>query len=144
MERTGSAENAPTAADPRPEFVKEGERYLLVGGRCRSCGLASAYVPPICPCGQAGQVESCGFGPGGTVFSSTVLHIPVPERPPPTCLAYVDVDDGPRILAHVELALGVAPLPGDQVFLAGRNSLGDPIGKPDQEAGLVGSSADDE
>ena len=144
MERTGSAENAPTAADPRPEFVKEGERYLLVGGRCRSCGLASAYVPPICPCGQAGQVESCGFGPGGTVFSSTVLHIPVSERPPPTCLAYVDVDDGPRILAHVELALGVAPLPGDQVFLAGRNSLGDPIVKPDQEAGLVGSSADDE
>ena len=144
MERTGSAENAPTAADPRPEFVKEGERYLLVGGRCRSCGLASAYVPPICPCGQAGQVESCGFGPGGTVFSSTVLHIPVPGRPPPTCLAYVDVDDGPRILAHVELALGVAPLPGDQVFLAGRNSLGDPIVKPDQEAGLVGSSADDE
>ena len=144
MERTGSAENAPTAADPRPEFVKEGERYLLVGGRCRSCGLASAYVPPICPCGQAGQVESCGFGPGGTVFSSTVLHIPVSERPPPTCLAYVDVDDGPRILAHVELALGVAPLPGDQVFLAGRNSLGDPIVKPDQEVGLVGSSADDE
>ena len=144
MERTGSAENAPTAADPRPEFVKEGERYLLVGGRCRSCGLASAYVPPICPCGQAGQVESCGFGPGGTVFSSTVLHIPVPERPPPTCLAYVDVDDGPRILAHVELALGVAPLPGDQVFLAGRNSLGDPIVNPEQEAGLVGSSADDE
>ena len=131
-------------ADPRPEFVKEGEKYLLVGGRCRSCGLASAYVPPICPCGQAGQVESCGFGPGGTVFSSTVLHIPVPERPPPTCLAYVDVDDGPRILAHVELALGVAPLPGDQVFLAGRNSLGDPIVIPDQEAGLVGSSADDE
>ena len=144
MERTGSAENARRAADPRPEFVKEGERYLLVGGRCRSCGLASAYVPPICPCGQAGQVESCGFGPGGTVFSSTVLHIPVPERPPPTCLAYVDVDDGPRILAHVELALGVAPLPGDQVFLAGRNSLGDPIVKPDQDAGLVGSSADDE
>ena len=144
MDRTGAGENAPTAADPRPEFVKEGERYLLVGGRCRSCGLASAYVPPICPCGQAGQVESCGFGPGGTVFSSTVLHIPVPERPPPTCLAYVDVDDGPRILAHVELALGVAPLPGDQVFLAGRNSLGDPIVKPDQDAGLVGSSADDE
>ena len=144
MQRTGPAENAPMPADPRPEFVKEGERYLLVGGRCRSCGLASAYVPPICACGQAGQVESCGFGPGGTVFSSTVLHIPVPGRPPPTCLAYVDVDDGPRILAHVELGLGVAPLPGDQVFLAGRNSLGDPVVKPDQKTGLVGSGADDE
>ena len=36
-------------ADPRPKFVKEGERYLLLGGRCRSCGLASAHVPPICP-----------------------------------------------------------------------------------------------
>ncbi len=131
-------------ADPRPDFVKEDGRHLLVGGRCRSCGLASAYVPPICPCGQAGQVDLCTFGPGATVFSSTVLHIPVPERPPPTCLAYVDVDDGPRILAHVELGPEVAPLPGDRVFLAGRNPLGDPIVKPEQTAKPAGVGASDE
>ena len=131
-------------ADPRPKLTEEGERYLLLGGRCRSCGLASTYVPPICSCGQAGQVETCKFGPAGTVFSSTVLHIPVTERPPPTCLAYVDMDDGPRILAHVHLDTGLPPLPGDQVFLDGKNSLGDLVVKPSQKTEPVGAGTDDE
>ena len=143
MQRAGPTENAPMPADPRPEFVKEDGKYLLVGGRCRSCGLASAYVPPICPCGKAGQVEPCEFGPAGTVFSSTVLHIPLPERPTPTCLAYVDVHDGPRILAHVHLGMELPPLPGDQVFLGGKNSLGDPIVKPGQRTELIDAGVDD-
>jgi len=78
------------------------------------------------------------------VFSSTVLHIPVPERPPPTCLAYVDVDDGPRILAHVHLDMELPPLPGDQVVLDGRNSLGDPIVKLGQKTKPVGTGVNDE
>ncbi len=143
MESTKPAKSPPLPADPRPEFVKKGDRYLLLGGRCRSCGLASTYVPPICPCGQAGQVEPSEFGPAGTVFSSTVLHIPVPERPTPTCLAYVDVHDGPRILAHVHLGMELPPLPGDQVFLGGKNSLGDPIVKPGPRTELIGAGVDD-
>ena len=144
MESTKPAKSPPLPADPRPEFVKKGDRYLLLGGRCRSCGLASTYVPPICPCGQAGQVEPSEFGPAGTVFSSTVLHIPVPERPPPTCLAYVDVDDGPRILAHVHLGAGPQPMPGDRVSLDGKNALGDLLVKPDRATRLDGAGAKDE
>jgi len=144
MQHAGPAKNDPMPADPRPEFVKEGEKHLLLGGRCRSCGLASTFVPPICPCGQAGQVDSCEFGPAGTVFSSTVLHIPVPGRPPPTCLAYVDLDDGPRILAHVHLDMELPPLPGDQVFLEGRNSLGDPMVRLGQKTEPVGAGTNGE
>ncbi|MCY4271688.1 MAG: OB-fold domain-containing protein, partial [bacterium] len=64
--------------------------------------------------------------PRGTVFSSTVLRIPVPERTPPFALAYVDVDDGPRILAHVDGA-GEGPAPGSRVALSGWTELGDPV-----------------
>ena len=96
-----------------------------MGGRCGHCGLASACVPPICPCGQVGGVEPCTFGPSGTVFSSTVLEIPVPGRTPPVCLAYVDLDEGPRILAHVELDSGPPPEPGAKVSLNVKNDLGD-------------------
>ncbi|MCQ3810308.1 MAG: OB-fold domain-containing protein [Acidimicrobiia bacterium] len=66
------------------------------------------------------------FGPKGTVFSSTVLRIPVPGRTPPFTLAYVDVDDGPRILAHVAGTDEVL-VPGRRVALSGWNENGDPV-----------------
>jgi len=66
------------------------------------------------------------FGPGATVFSSTVLRIPVSERTPPFTLAYVDMDDGPRILAHVHGA-EEALVPHSRVVLAGWSEHGDPV-----------------
>lgn len=66
------------------------------------------------------------FGPKGTVFSSTVLRIPVPGRTPPFTMAYVDVDDGPRILAHVD-GSDEALVPGSEVVLSGWSEYGDPV-----------------
>lgn len=71
-------------------------------------------------------MEAATFGPRGTVFSSTVLRIPVPGRTPPFTLAYVDVDDGPRILAHV-VGPDEALVPGSRVALSGWNGHGDPV-----------------
>lgn len=59
------------------------------------------------------------------MFSSTVLRIPVPGRTPPFTLAYVDVDDGPRILAHVD-GSDEALVPESRVALSGWTELGDP------------------
>ena len=46
-------------------------------------------------------MEHAAFAPTGRVWSSTVVRIPVPGRTPPYTLAYVDIDDGPRVLAHL-------------------------------------------
>ena len=62
------------------------------------------------------------------MFSSTVLRIPVPGRTPPLTLAYVDVDNGPRILAHVD-GPDETLAPGSRVVLAGWNEHGDPVVK---------------
>lgn len=35
------------------------------------------------------------------MWSATVLRVPLPGRTPPTVLAYVDLDDGPRVLVHL-------------------------------------------
>jgi uncharacterized OB-fold protein len=89
------AASTPLLADYRPRIV-DGE---LAGGRCRICGYATAPMTPRCPnCG--GVVGPASFPAGGRVWSATVIHIPVGERQPPFGLAYVDIDDGPRILAH--------------------------------------------
>ncbi|SDG80136.1 Zn-ribbon domain-containing OB-fold protein [Pseudonocardia oroxyli] len=97
---------AVSSVDPRPVVVAgPAGDGLVEGRRCTACAEPSAFTWPACPtCG--GPVEPARFGPGGTVWSATVVRIPVADRTPPYALAYVDLDDGPRVLAH-----SAAPLP---------------------------------
>ncbi len=112
--------------DPRPDATPEGLR----GGRCAPCGYPMLYRPPLCPACGGSPVELATFGPAGTVWSSTVLRIRVADRKPPAVLAYVDFDEGPRSLVHVE-GTGEQPLiPGTRVRLLGRDDLGDPVVTP--------------
>lgn len=64
------------------------------------------------------------FGPGGIVWSSTVVRVPVPGRTPPYTVAYVDLDDGPRVLCHVD-GLTNRPPVGHRVRLCGTTADGD-------------------
>lgn len=118
----------PGSVDPRPR-VQAGPDGLrrVAGRRCRSCAEVSAFAWPRCPACR-GEVEPASFGPDGTVWSSTVVRIPVPGRTPPYGLAYVDLDDGPRVLAHVlgDAAAAHEPVPiGSRVRLAGVSADGD-------------------
>jgi uncharacterized protein len=88
-----------TSVDPRPRVVAGEGGGRVAGRRCTACGEVCAFTWPACPaCG--GPVEPAEFGPLGTVWSATVVRIPVPGRTPPYGLAYVDLDEGPRVLAH--------------------------------------------
>jgi uncharacterized OB-fold protein len=89
------ASTTPLLADYRPRVVDD----RVAGGRCTSCGYATAPMAPRCPnCG--GVSAPASFPLSGRVWSATVIHIPVGEHQPPFGLAYVDIDDGPRVLAH--------------------------------------------
>lgn len=108
--------------DPRPRVVSADADWLVVGGRCPDCGYVVAGPRPRCPACR-GAVAEVRFGPGGTVWSATVVRIPVPGRPPPYAVAYVDLDDGPRILAHTPGAHALAI--GSHVRLAESSPAGD-------------------
>ncbi len=107
--------------DPRPDVV-DGRIH---GSRCTACGQTSARPVPRCArCRSA--VEDAAFGPDGVVWSSTVIRIGVPGRPAPRALAYVDLVDGPRLLAHVSDVDEVLP-PGTAVRLTTTSPEGDPL-----------------
>jgi hypothetical protein len=72
------------------------------------------------------ELEPARFGPDGTVWSTTTLHVASGGREAPYTLAYVDLDDGPRVLAHVEDGPRLALQVGERVRLAGQTSHGDP------------------
>lgn len=118
----------PAEHDPRPRTRTAGSAAVVVGMRCTGCGHPIAFVRPRCPACR-GPVEAAEFGPEGTVWSATVVRIPVPGREPPYALAYVDLDDGPRVLAH---------LPGDRAADVGsRVRLSPPSPDPDLHAEVI-------
>lgn len=111
--RAGEALGGLPVADPRLR-VADG---LVQGTRCSACRLAIAQDAPWCPrCGSA-ELKPEAFGPEGVVWASTVVHLPVGRRRPPFGIAYVDLDDGPRVLTHLNAPEVLAA--GSRVRIAG-------------------------
>lgn len=60
------------------------------------------------------------------MWSWTRVHVDLPDRPAPYVLAYVDLDDGPRIVLHVGPDTTIAV--DDRVRLETRSDSGDLVG----------------
>ena len=104
--RAGSDAGGQQVPDSRPQLI--GGR--VVGSRCAGCGYPSAQTGlPWCPACQREQMVQEGFGPGGVVWSSARVQLRVLHRRPPYTLAYVDLDDGPRVLARLAEPLVLPP-----------------------------------
>jgi uncharacterized OB-fold protein len=108
-------------ADPRPRIVGDGDRHVLLGGRCTACGHAVSRPLPRCPWCRS-EVEPVQFGPEGAVWAVTVLHVAAGGRDVPDALAYVDLDDGPRLLVHLPERVPIAA----RVRLTAPTAAGDP------------------
>lgn len=113
----------PERPDPRPRLALDHSCDQLRGWRCAECGVARAAKAPRCPV-CAGGLVATDFGPEGTVWSSTVVHLDIAGIQAPYGLAYVDLDDGPRFLAHVDGAQELL-LVGSRVTISGISERGD-------------------
>ncbi len=71
----------------------------VMGARCTLCSTATAPATHRCP-GCGGAMERSDFASTGRVFSATEVWLPVGGLEPPSVLAYVDLADGPRLLAR--------------------------------------------
>lgn len=92
--------------------------------RCTSCAYPVSSARRRCPaCG--GNLCEATFGPNGQVWSSTVVHVSVPGQASPYGLAYVDLEDGPRILAHFRPVANAPLVVGAAVRLVSLNVRGD-------------------
>ena len=111
-------------ADPRPVW----DGAAVIGVRCTACRYPAAQRElPWCPVCHAALAPE-RFAATGTIWSATVVAIPVGERRPPFALAYLDLDDGPRLLVH--LAEPVAPPIGSRARIIGTDS-GDLVAVPE-------------
>lgn len=105
--------------DPRPRLAGAGPEVRIHGWRCANCGLSG--VEPALRCGECGSARTpTTLAPLGTVWSWTVLRV---GRDRGVVFAYVDLDDGPRLL--VRLAEGARPAGGARVRIIGTTASGD-------------------
>lgn len=105
--------------DPRTRVSSAGTDLAVVGWQCTGCGLAT--VEPVLRCGDCGaRTAPTSLDPGGTVWSWTVAGVG-PDRG--VAFAYVDLDDGPRLL--VRLADGTPRAVGTRVSVRGTTPSGD-------------------
>ena len=95
--RPGEVMGGAFVADPRPAV--KGDK--VIGARCGACRYPTAPAAPWCPACQSRDQQPAEFGPGATVWASTLVHIPVGRWTPPYAMAYIDLDDGPRVIAHL-------------------------------------------
>jgi len=108
--------------DPRPAVA--GDPPAVLGQKCADCGHATARRVARCPRCASQHLNEDSWTEG-TVWSTTLVHIPVGDRVPPYRLTYVDLADGPRVLAHQRHSGGPAPALGLSVHVVGINANGD-------------------
>jgi uncharacterized protein len=102
---------------PADLAVPEGDGIAIAGWRCENgdyTTLAEAFRCPWC----FGTMQAARFAPVGRVWSHTRVLVPSPVRRPPYTLAYVDLDEGPRVLCDVPDAAVAALRVGLRVRLA--------------------------
>jgi uncharacterized OB-fold protein len=97
------------SVDPRPSATAAPDGAVIVTGwRCTGCRLPLTQHVLRCPECRS-PVREDTFGPDGVVFASTCMRVGVPGHRPPYAIAYLVLDDGPRVFVHTPGDVPVAP-----------------------------------
>ena len=95
---------------PVPEVTPESEPYSagaaegkLLLSECADCGLVYHYPRALCPDCFGENVSWLEASGTGEVYSYSVAHTMSgwPEEDLPLVLAYVELDEGPRVMTNV-------------------------------------------
>ena len=82
---------------------ENGERGVLLGMRCRQCGVCVFGPATFCQACTSSDLEAVELAQQGTLFSYTVVRVPPPGWPGqvPYVLGEVELPEGPHVLAEV-------------------------------------------
>lgn len=77
------------------------ERFLLC--QCEDCGLVYYYPRKVCPDCMSGKIDWIEADGTGELYSYTVAEQKAgwPEEALPLVYAYVELDEGPRVITNI-------------------------------------------
>ena len=102
---------------------EEGSEGVLLGSRCRACGIDSFGIVPFCQACTSGKVEPIELSQLGTLYSYTIVRVPPPgwASRVPYILGQIELPEGPHVLAEVIDCLETDLKIGMQLQLACRS-----------------------
>lgn len=104
-------------------FWDAARRHELALQRCLHCGAHQHYPRPFCLTCNSLHLEWVTSPGTGVIYSKTTVHVRVlPDLEPPYDVVLIELDEGPRLLGHVEPAGRI----GDRVIVAFRERPGEP------------------
>ena len=82
---------------------EEGTEGVLLGFRCRDCGICVFGPATFCQGCTSGNLEPVELSQRGTVYSYTVVRVPPPGWPGPVpyVLGQVELPEGPQVLGEI-------------------------------------------
>jgi hypothetical protein len=102
---TQSERKKPHSVDPRRLKLTNdaGTQGVLLGRRCRQCGVYGFGPAAFCPACTAGDLELVELSGRGTLYSYTIVRVPPAGWPGgvPYVLGQVELPEGPHVLAEV-------------------------------------------
>lgn len=89
----------------------------LIGGQCKSCALKLYPRAAVCPVCWSKEVAAVELASRGTLYTYTIVYAGRPGWQTPYAISYVDLDDGVRVCAPLDLDGGEPPAIGSVVEL---------------------------
>ncbi len=90
-----------------PQLIEFADKLLwLKGGKCASCGKLSFPYSAICWHCQSERMETARLARKGKLYSYSVVHAAAKGWRVPYVLGYVDLEDGIRVLSHIDAEQG--------------------------------------
>jgi uncharacterized OB-fold protein len=86
-----------------PDTVRmDGDRPVLLGGRCRACGNTTFPKPNVCAQCWSEEIDSVELPARGKLYSYAIVHAARKGWAAPYTVAYVDLPDGVRVCAPLD------------------------------------------
>ena len=77
-----------------------GEKPYLMGSKCNDCGTVTFPARTVCPrCIKPGTMQEYSIYRGGKLNTFSIVNAALPGFKSPSVQAYIDLEEGPRILS---------------------------------------------
>ncbi|MFF0815051.1 Zn-ribbon domain-containing OB-fold protein [Rhodococcus sp. NPDC003318] len=100
---------ADLAADKQVIDTAADGTVRLIAARCHACGTAWFPRNAVCPKCAASDPERFLIGPNATLYSYSTVHVSSARETPYT-IGFVDLDEGVRVLATIDVEAGLPEL----------------------------------
>lgn len=84
-------------------FAEGPDGISLLANRCKSCG--QVFFPKVQSCLNCfhKELEEISLSRRGNLFSYTIVHMPTIHFKPPFAIGYVDLPEGVRVFAPLDI-----------------------------------------